>query len=95
MGAGATESGHRHHFAAAGLDETLGTSFTIERVARTEVGLRELVQRAVMMPRAGRAAAVLMPFQFVARRLDDLAPAGLFAYHLAVRARSSTPGGER
>jgi len=62
--------------------------------ARTEVGLRELVQLATTMRRAGRAATVLMPSQFVARRREDLLPAGLFAYHPAVRARSTTSGGE-
>ena len=93
----ATESGHHRHFTAAELGEMLGPSFTIERVARTGVGLHELVHLAMMVLRvplrARRAATVLMPLCFIAYILDDMLPTGPFAYDLAVRARSNKPAG--
>ena len=93
----ATESGHHRHFIAAELGEMLGPRFSIERVARTGVGLQELFHLAMMTLRvplhAPRAATVLMPFYFIAYLLDDVLPTGPFAYHLAVRARSNKPAG--
>ncbi len=86
----ATDDGEHHHFTVAELGEVLGPRFTVNRVARTGVGLQELVHLTILMLRvplrAPRAARVIGPLHFVAYILDDLLPTGPLAYHLAVRA---------
>lgn len=87
----ATEDGEHRHFTAGELGALLGPDFTVERVARTGVGLQELVHLAMLMMRVGlraqRAAQLVAPLHLIAYILDDLVPTGPFAYHLAVRAR--------
>jgi SAM-dependent methyltransferase len=89
----ATDEDEHHHFTAGELGELLAPWFTVDRVARTGVGLQELVHLAILTVRvplrAPRVARVLMPLHLIAYILDDLLPTGPFAYHLAVRARST------
>jgi len=94
----ATEDGRHHHFTLAELGALLEPSFTIDRVARTGLGLQELVNLAILtiqVPlRAPRAARVLTPLHLFVYILDDMLPTGRFAYHLAVRASANKQVGE-
>lgn len=91
----ATEGGEHHHFTVAELRGLLEPQFSIDRLARTGLGLQELVNLAMLAllardaPRASRALA---PLHLLVYLLDDLVPTGAFGYHLAVRARSNKPG---
>lgn len=91
----ATDAGEHHHYTLAELAGLLEPRFTVERCARTGVGLQELVHLAILMLRvplrAPRAARAIGPLHFVAYILDDLLPTGPLAYHLAVRARANEP----
>jgi SAM-dependent methyltransferase len=92
----ATEDGVHRHFRADELAEMFGAQFTIERVARTGVGLQELVHMAMLalnLRGAQRISRLLAPVHLIAYILDDMVPTGPCAYHLAVRARKS--GAER
>jgi SAM-dependent methyltransferase len=93
----ATEGEHHRHFAAAELRSMLEPGFAVERIARTGVGLQELVHLAIIalrVPlRAPRLARALMPAHFFAYVLDDMLPTGPLGYHLAVRARSNKQDG--
>ncbi len=89
----ATESdgGPHQHFTAAAMTNLLSPWFTVDRVARTGLGLQELVTITLVLIRVGfRAPAIaklLTPLWLVAYIADDLLPTGPLAYHLAVRAR--------
>ncbi len=89
---------HRH-FSVAEIAGLLEPQFTVDRVARTGVGLQELVTLAILAlrvrPRAPRLAAALMPLHLLTYACDDLLPTGPFAYHLAVRAYADKPGDGR
>jgi SAM-dependent methyltransferase len=92
----ATEDGVHRHFSADELADMFGAQFTIERVARTGIGLQELVHMAMLalnVRGAQRISRLLAPVHLVAYILDDMVPTGPCAYHLAVRARKS--GAER
>jgi SAM-dependent methyltransferase len=95
----ATDEDEHRHFTAEELRELLAPWFTVDRVARTGVGLQELVHLAILTVRvplrAPRVARLLMPFHLIAYIVDDLLPTGPFAYHLAVRAHGDRAGGER
>lgn len=90
----ATESGgHEHrHFRVEELEALLAPDFAVDRVARTGLGLQELVHLTLLMLRvplrADRVARVLAPLHLVVYLVDDLVPLGRFGYHLAVRARA-------
>jgi SAM-dependent methyltransferase len=90
-----TEEDRHRHFSAAELGALLEPRFTVDRVARTGVGLQELVTLSIMALQvplhAPRAARVLMPLHLLAYILDDLLPTGRFAYHLAMRGHSNKP----
>ncbi|MCW3020225.1 MAG: type 11 methyltransferase [Solirubrobacterales bacterium] len=90
-----TEDEEHRHFAGDELIGLLEPQFTVDRVARTGVGLQELVSLGILalrVPlRAPRAARVIMPLHLLAYIFDDLLPTGRFAYHLAVRGRSNKP----
>jgi SAM-dependent methyltransferase len=87
-----SDSGEHRHYTAAQLTELLRPRFTVDRIARTGLGLQELVATAQMLLRgplhAPRLAGVLLPLHLVAYVLDDLIPTGPLAYHLAVSARA-------
>ncbi|MGA2011003.1 MAG: class I SAM-dependent methyltransferase [Solirubrobacteraceae bacterium] len=88
----ATESdgGPHRHYTVAQLTEQLRPWFTVDRVARTGLGLQEFVTIAAIIIRVGmrapRVAQVLLPIHLLVYVLDDLLPTGPLAYHLAVRA---------
>jgi SAM-dependent methyltransferase len=94
----ATESdgGPHQHFTTAELTELLSPWFTVDRVARTGLGLQELVAMVSIFVRVvlrmPRLAEALYPLHLVVYILDDLLPTGPFAYHLAVRARAGRSG---
>lgn len=93
----ATDGTEHRHFTAPQLSRLLAPRFTVDAVARTGVGLQEPVQLGLLMLRAPlhapRAARLLMPLHLLAYILDDLIPAGPYAYHLLVRANSNKPEG--
>ncbi len=90
----ATESdgGPHRHYTVDQLKEELAPRFTVDKVARTGVGLQELVTIAMITIRVGlrapRAADALLGLHLLGYILDDLLPTGPLAYHLAVRARA-------
>jgi len=91
----ATEDGEHRHFTVAELRSLLEPSFTVDRVARTGLGLQELVNLAILVARvplrASRAARALGPLHLAVYVVDDMIPTGRLAYHLAVRACSNKP----
>ena len=95
---GTEEDGEHHHFRLQELQEMLEPQFTVDLIARTGVGLQELVTLSILTLRtplhAPGLARVVMPLHLIAYLLDDLLPTGRFAYHLAVRAQSSKPASE-
>jgi SAM-dependent methyltransferase len=94
----ATESGgHEHrHFRVSELEALLRPHFEVDRVARTGVGLQEIVHiglLALRVPlRAERLARALMPLHLLIYLLDDLLPLGPFGYHLTIRGRAVAAG---
>jgi SAM-dependent methyltransferase len=91
-----TDEGAHHHFSATELRGLLEPDFTVERIARTGLGLQELVSLTIMALRvplhAPRLARLVRPLHLVFYIVDDLLPTGPFAYHLTVRAHSNEPG---
>ena len=89
----ATEDGEHRHFTVPELHSLLEPCFTVDRVARTGLGLQELVNLAILMVRvplhAPRAANALGPLHLAVYVVDDMIPTGRLAYHLAVRAHSN------
>jgi SAM-dependent methyltransferase len=90
-----TDGEEHHHYATDELLGLMEPHFSVDRVARTGVGLQELVTLSIFalrVPlRAPGAAKAISPLHLIAYILDDLLPTGRFAYHLAVRARSNKP----
>jgi SAM-dependent methyltransferase len=85
--------GHRH-FSVEEIRELLGNGFAIDRVARTGLGVTELVHLGLLITFRGlldrrRAYRTLMLLQFLVYLLDDLVPAGPLGYHLTVRATAA------
>jgi SAM-dependent methyltransferase len=92
----AADGGEHRHFSLTELRGLLEPWFTIDRVARTGVGLQELVHLGLLLIRvplrAPRITQMLMPMHLLAYIVDDLIPTGPLAYHVAVRACSNKPG---
>jgi SAM-dependent methyltransferase len=91
----ATEDGEHRHFTADELAEMFGAQFTIEEIARTGLGLQELVHLAMLalnVRGAQRISRLLAPLHLITYILDDMVPTGPCAYHLAVRARKNGAG---
>ena len=94
----ATESagGTHRHYSVSQLEALLAPWFAIDRVARTGLGLSELVYLAgllVRVPlRTARVPRVVLPVHLLAYLLDDLLPLGPLGYHVTVRARTRTGG---
>lgn len=91
-----SDGGPHQHFTVSELARVLGPGFEIDRVARTGLGLQELVAITMILLggplRARPLAAALKPLHLLAYILDDLLPTGRLAYHLAVRAHTSEGG---
>ncbi len=95
----ATESGggiHRH-FGARELEGVLAPWFSVDRVARTGLGLQELVMIGLIVIRVPlrmpALARVLVVSHLLAYMLDDLIPTGPLAYHLEVRGQAVAGAG--
>jgi SAM-dependent methyltransferase len=92
----AADSGEHQHFTVAELESLIGPWFAVDRVARTGLGLQEVVHLFLLVIRvplrAPRVARMLMPLHLIAYILDDLLPTGPLGYHLAVRAHSTKRG---
>jgi SAM-dependent methyltransferase len=87
----AESGGHEHrHFSVEELEDMLAPGFVVDRVARTGLGLQELVHLGLLVLgvvlHAERLARALMPLHLVVYLLDDLVPLGRLGYHLTVRA---------
>lgn len=90
----ATERGFpRHrHYSVAELRAHLGSRFSIERVARTGIGLAEAINLALLILCRGllrweAAYRLLRWIYFTTYLLEDALPTGRYGYHLMVRAR--------
>jgi SAM-dependent methyltransferase len=83
--------GIHRHFGADELARLLGPGFRVERVARTGLGLEELVYLAALLMRVPRRrlriADTVRLLHFLVYLLDDLVPWGPLGYTLTVRAR--------
>jgi SAM-dependent methyltransferase len=91
--------GHEHrHFRVSGLEALLRPHFEVDRVARTGLGLQEIFHLGLLLLRvplrAERVTRALLPLHLVIYLLDDLLPLGRFGYHLTVRARATSRGGD-
>jgi SAM-dependent methyltransferase len=83
--------GEHRHFTAAELRGLLGPSLTIDRTARTGLGLTELFHLGILilfkaLLRRERIYKALLAVHLVVYLLDDLVPAGPAAYYVTVRA---------
>jgi SAM-dependent methyltransferase len=91
-------SGVHRHFTPGEVEELLGSSFAVERIARTGLGVAELVHlvRLLIRVRATRArlSGALMTLYIAAYLAEDAVPLGVLGYHLTVRARRADSGGE-
>jgi SAM-dependent methyltransferase len=86
--------GHEHrHYSPAELEEVLAPHFAVDRVARTGIGLQEIVHLGLLFLSVGlrqkRLTRALRPLHLGVYLLDDLLPLGRFGYHLTVRARAA------
>lgn len=85
--------GVHRHFSAAELTDLLGPGFTVDRVARTGLGLTELLHLAILVVFKAmlgwtRVYRALMGLHLVVYILDDLLPCGRASYYVTVRARA-------
>jgi SAM-dependent methyltransferase len=96
-----TESagGVHRHFAVTELAGLLRPWFVVDRVARTGLGLAELVSLARLLLRATvggpRACGALAWLYLLAYLAEDPIPLGRLGYHLTVSAKWVPPGGAR
>jgi SAM-dependent methyltransferase len=86
------------HFTVAEIRDLLGPAFTIERTARTGLGLAELVHLTLLVTFRGLldwrgAYRAFLPVHFLVYLVDDLVPAGPLGYHLTVRASATDDAG--
>lgn len=85
-------TGVHRHFTVNEAADLLGADFTIERVARTGIGLAEILHLGILVTfkallRAPTIYRALLPLHLLVYLLDDLVPAGRLGYHLTLRAR--------
>jgi SAM-dependent methyltransferase len=85
-------AGGRHrHYGVTELERLLVPAFTVDRTARTGLGLTELFHLGILIAFRGllrqeRLYRLLLPVHLLVYLLDDLLPAGRAAYYLTVRA---------
>lgn len=89
-------TGVHRHFAASEVCALLGTDFRVERVARTGLGLSELLRLFLIVTFKGflrweRVYRGLWFLPLAVYLLDDLIPAGPLSYHLTIGARAVVP----
>jgi SAM-dependent methyltransferase len=86
-----TESaaGIHRHFDANEVRELVAPWFRIDRMARTGIGLQELLYLALLLVRVPlrrkHVAGPVLPLHLLVYVLDDLVPWGPLGYHLAAR----------
>jgi SAM-dependent methyltransferase len=85
-------TGTHRHFTLDEVRALLGPGFAVDRVARTSVGLAELLHLALLVTLKGLlrwrgAYLVLRQLYFTTYLIEDLMPAGPLGYHLTVGAR--------
>lgn len=89
----ATESadGVHRHYSTKEMRDLLAPRFSVDRVARSGLGLQEPVHLAGMIARVPRHAETVGQVALITHLLvyilDDLIPAGPLGYHLTLRAR--------
>ena len=87
---------HRH-FSLKEVHELLGGRFRVDRVARTGLGIAEVIHLFILLvfrawlPWRG-AYLVLRQLHFVTYLLEDFVQTGKFGYHLTLRARAVSEG---
>jgi SAM-dependent methyltransferase len=89
-------TGVHRHFAASEICALLGPDFTVERVARTGLGLSEVLRLLLIVTFKGflrweRVYRGLWFLPLAVYLLDDLIPAGPLSYHLTIGARAVAP----
>lgn len=92
-------SGEHRHFSVEELRTMLGSNFTIGRIARTGIGVAELIHLIILVVCRGilqweQSYKVARFAYFAAYLVEDMIPTGPAAYHLMIMARarrSSTP----
>jgi SAM-dependent methyltransferase len=82
------------HFTAGEIRDLLGPGFTIDRTAKTGLGLAELVHLGLLVTFRGLlnwrgAYRAFLPVHFLVYLVDDLLPPGPLGYHLTVRATAA------
>jgi SAM-dependent methyltransferase len=87
----AESGGHEHrHYTPRDVEEVLAPHFVVDRIARTGIGLQELVHLGLLILsvalRQQRLTRALRPLHLGVYLVDDLLPLGRFGYHLTVRA---------
>jgi SAM-dependent methyltransferase len=86
-------SGTHRHFTLDELRAVLGPAFTVDRVARTGIGVSEVLHLSLLLVfkallRWQGAYLALRTLHFAVYLVDDLVPAGALGYHLTLRARA-------
>jgi SAM-dependent methyltransferase len=87
------DAGGHQHFSLRELEDRLGPGFTVDAVARTGLGLAEVVHLAALVGVRGilgseRGYRALLLVHLLVYVLDDLLPLGPASYYLTVRARA-------
>jgi SAM-dependent methyltransferase len=88
-----TASGRHRHFTIDEIRALLSSGFTVDRVARTGLGISELLHLALLLVfkalfRWRSAYLAARALHFTVYLVDDLLPAGPLGYHLTLRARA-------
>jgi SAM-dependent methyltransferase len=89
-----TESagGMHRHFTINEIEDLIGPSFMVDKVARTGLGLPELPYLLMLVARVPLRTRDVPPIFLlcytIAHIADDLIPTGLLGYNLTVRARA-------
>jgi SAM-dependent methyltransferase len=87
--------GKHRHFSVDELADLLGFQFTIERIARTGLGLAELLHLVVVvtfrivLPWAGAYGVLRYLLHFNTYLIEDCVPTGRLGYHVTLRARAA------
>jgi SAM-dependent methyltransferase len=87
------DGGDHQHFTLRELEDRLGPDYAVDKVARTGLGLAEIVHLAALVGvrgilRSEGAYRALLLAHLLVYVLDDLLPLGPASYYLTVRARA-------
>jgi SAM-dependent methyltransferase len=86
-------SGTHRHFTIDEVRGLLGPDFAVDRVARTGIGVSEVLQLIfrvtfIALLRWRSVYMMFLPLHFITYLVDDMIPTGPLAYHLTLRARA-------